>query len=467
MTHETDEWFSVTMLGARAGWMHVTREWAPPAAGTQRTERAEMRLRVNSPERGTASVAVTSEVTIGPRGFVAGRFEMVNEGQRVATAAERAPGGFAVSRVLNAATNDSFIPSSVDVVHAAVDGFMLKERGWLVAGATGSAVCFSLEAGMIETQTIAVGPVTTFMLTGAAMQVHTVTIISSALGSRPVRTFVTGAGATLEQSMDVMTLSRCGEHEARAGDAAVSISSYVPIDGTPPARTRRHLRLLLTQKRLDRPWRDIIRDTAYQTVSAGATDAAAVIELHPVQAWSGVRCIMLRGDAGAAGCTGDMARYTLPSRFIESAAPAIAREARRAAGGASSDRERLERTVGHVDAMLRKSVGGTLFRSALETMRAGEGDCTEHATLCVALLRAAGVPSRVMCGLLAMQSQLAYHAWGEACIGGVWVPFDATRGLVGLPAEYIALGELDDPFESVAVLDQMLSLIGNITARYE
>ena len=42
-----------------------------------------------------------------------------------------------------------------------------------------------------------------------------------------------------------------------------------------------------------------------------------------------------------------------------------------------------------------------------------------------------------------------------------------TGGLVGLPAEYIALGELDDPFESVAVLDQMLSLIGNITARYE
>jgi len=70
------------------------------------------------------------------------------------------------------------------------------------------------------------------------------------------------------------------------------------------------------------------------------------------------------------------------------------------------------------------------FSNALETLQAGFGDCGEHAVLLAALLRAAGIPAKVLFGLVYIvpKKGFMYHAWVQAKIGGVWLNADPALG---------------------------------------
>ncbi len=66
------------------------------------------------------------------------------------------------------------------------------------------------------------------------------------------------------------------------------------------------------------------------------------------------------------------------------------------------------------------------------------GDCNEHATLMTALLRSAGIPSRMVAGLVYKDGRFYYHAWNEAFISG-WVSLDATLNQIPVDATHIKL----------------------------
>jgi len=76
------------------------------------------------------------------------------------------------------------------------------------------------------------------------------------------------------------------------------------------------------------------------------------------------------------------------------------------------------------------------FASASEVCRTGEGDCSEHAVLLAALLRARGIPSRVASGVLYVdqflgeQEVFGFHMWTQALLeedgARRWVDLDAT-----------------------------------------
>ncbi len=57
------------------------------------------------------------------------------------------------------------------------------------------------------------------------------------------------------------------------------------------------------------------------------------------------------------------------------------------------------------------------------------GDCTEHAVMLAAMMRASGIPSRVVIGLTYSDqaSAMIGHMWTEAWIDGHWIPYDSTR----------------------------------------
>lgn len=87
----------------------------------------------------------------------------------------------------------------------------------------------------------------------------------------------------------------------------------------------------------------------------------------------------------------------------------------------------------------------TGLATAAEVAATRSGDCTEHAVLLAALLRAAGIPARGVVGLIYAESFagesriFVYHMWTQALLDGRWVELDAT-----LPepfdAAHIALG---------------------------
>ena len=67
------------------------------------------------------------------------------------------------------------------------------------------------------------------------------------------------------------------------------------------------------------------------------------------------------------------------------------------------------------------------FSNALQTLNSRRGDCGEHTALAVALLRASGVPTRPIVGLIYWPegNAFGYHAWTEVYIGK-WVEMDPT-----------------------------------------
>ncbi|MBI5501647.1 MAG: transglutaminase domain-containing protein [Deltaproteobacteria bacterium] len=65
------------------------------------------------------------------------------------------------------------------------------------------------------------------------------------------------------------------------------------------------------------------------------------------------------------------------------------------------------------------------------------GDCSEHARLAVALLRAAGLPAELRSGLVLSGSELAPHAWAAWHDGRRWRETDPTTGAASVDARYL------------------------------
>lgn len=74
----------------------------------------------------------------------------------------------------------------------------------------------------------------------------------------------------------------------------------------------------------------------------------------------------------------------------------------------------------------------TGFASASETARHRTGDCSEHAMLLAAVLRAKGIPSRIATGLVYVEEFagekdiFGWHMWTQALIDGKWIDLDAA-----------------------------------------
>lgn len=145
-------------------------------------------------------------------------------------------------------------------------------------------------------------------------------------------------------------------------------------------------------------------------------------------------------------------RYLQPEPLIESDAPEIRAEAERAVQDVRGVRDRAERLVRHVNALLEKKPTISL-PSAREVLRTKVGDCNEHTALYVAMARALGIPARIAVGLVyarGIQGAFYYHAWAEVYLDegagrGYWLPVDPTLNEFPADATHVRLarGGLD------------------------
>ena len=114
----------------------------------------------------------------------------------------------------------------------------------------------------------------------------------------------------------------------------------------------------------------------------------------------------------------------------------------------------------------------TAFATASETVRSKRGDCSEHAVLLTAALRVAGIPSRVVNGLIHVRNggqggrdAYVWHMWTQALIDGQWKDFDATlRGPLDFHAAHVAVSVNDLSRSSLnASSTEMLKVMGNLS----
>lgn len=126
-------------------------------------------------------------------------------------------------------------------------------------------------------------------------------------------------------------------------------------------------------------------------------------------------------------------------------APELARLAADVTAGSTGTYEAARKLLDEVHRRLGKVYGASRDRAS-DVLAAGQGDCTEHAVLFVALARAAGIPARAQLGLVAAtyadgQPALYWHAWAEVRSAGEWIAMDPIFGQHVADATHVGFGE--------------------------
>ncbi len=158
-------------------------------------------------------------------------------------------------------------------------------------------------------------------------------------------------------------------------------------------------------------------------------------------------------DSPVAALAGDEAADLLTSTdLLESGDPIIielADRATRALPETAANTARAEALRGFVHRYINRKTLDVALGTAAETARSREGDCTEHAVLLAAMLRAQGIPSRLVAGLIyepggpGAEPAFIYHVWTQAHVGDHdeprWVDLEATQRRRARHAAQIAL----------------------------
>jgi len=147
--------------------------------------------------------------------------------------------------------------------------------------------------------------------------------------------------------------------------------------------------------------------------------------------------------------------YVKADPFIQSDHPTIRGLSRKIAGAAKGDEAKARRILNWVFKSLEKRATVSI-PNALDTLKARAGDCNEHAVLFAALLRAAGIPSKVCIGLVYTHGRFYYHAWNEVFLGE-WKTADALMGQMPADVTHIKFveGGLDRQAEMVRVIGRV------------
>jgi hypothetical protein len=158
----------------------------------------------------------------------------------------------------------------------------------------------------------------------------------------------------------------------------------------------------------------------------------------------------------------ELRRYLDPTSMAQSDDPKIVAAAAQIIGKETNSLIVASLIVTSVFDSIDKQAGARGSATASEVLRNGAGDCTEHAVLVVALMRAAGIPARAVDGIVFAADQggsgmAGYHAWAEIWLGQ-WIGVDATVNETGTSARYLAFG-IDEP-GSIGSSGKMMRSIG-------
>ncbi len=98
----------------------------------------------------------------------------------------------------------------------------------------------------------------------------------------------------------------------------------------------------------------------------------------------------------------------------------------------------LFRVVSYVTGRITLDERDRASQDGLSVLQRGRGRCSGRANLAVGLLRAVGIPARVVHGVVFAGDRAAWHRWGEAWLGPLgWMPFDPGTGAGVVSVRYL------------------------------
>ena len=143
----------------------------------------------------------------------------------------------------------------------------------------------------------------------------------------------------------------------------------------------------------------------------------------------------------ASKCTNLPLPEDTQSNIIEdSTNPEIVRAAQKIITGAPSQREMVKRIAKFVYKHISNKNYNHGNMSAGEVLRTKSGDCTEHSALFAAMSRAAGIPTKMVYGVVMNSNgEFFFHNWNEAFADGTWITVDSTFDIVPADSSRITL----------------------------
>lgn len=169
----------------------------------------------------------------------------------------------------------------------------------------------------------------------------------------------------------------------------------------------------------------------------------------------------------------EKALYLRPTTFLQHEDSTLrGLHGRLAEGLPEAPGQRAEFLRRFVERYLEEKNLDSVLATASEAASSKAGDCTEHSVLLAALLRADGIPSRVVAGLIYVEDFLGardffgYHMWTQAHLDGRWIDLDATLSRP-FDAAHIAFvtSALADDGSALADLGRIGALIGRSEIR--
>jgi hypothetical protein len=146
--------------------------------------------------------------------------------------------------------------------------------------------------------------------------------------------------------------------------------------------------------------------------------------------------------------------------FLEVDDPTLAARSRAIVGDARASVTAARRLVAWVADAIDKAPTETV-PSAREVLASRRGDCNEHAVLLAALARAAGIPARLVAGVVYAGDGFYYHAWTELWLG-TWVSADSVFDQIPVDATHVKLVE-GGPEQQIG----LAGMIGKLAFRVE
>ena len=202
-----------------------------------------------------------------------------------------------------------------------------------------------------------------------------------------------------------------------------------------------------------------------RSVSSLRVALSGVSRLPPSDAWQRceierqvVACEMGRvaGDGGSVSAPSletSRARYLQPSVAVQSKDPSIRRLADSIVGGSASTQDRISRILLWLEHNIEKAPIDVF--SALDVLQQRKAECQGHAYLYTALARAAGIPTRMVNGMVYSEEfrGFLFHSWAESLDGASWRVVDPTFGQAAADATHIKLVEGENLSDLLPLLD--------------
>lgn len=461
-----ERWFVIEMSGARAGWMHTVVKVEEER--TVSTDRMMLTLnRADTP----ITIEMTTEWVETARGeAISGRVAQTFGGQLSETRYTFEAGG--VAEVTEAGGRKT------ETDHPPIVG------EWLTPRESGEYLArrIAAEAKEVNIRTIdlttQLEPVmmtytgfepTTIELMGRTVKATRCRVVSSVTPTMSSVEYVDEKGETLRSETDfggmkIVMLAADRELALSEVEAPEMMTEMFISPGReiPGARTLDRATYVLSVPDGELPE---IPETGSQRVER--------IDERTARVTVNARAFVPAGEV-------DAAAYTASSSMLDTTDELIRELAERALDGVvARPTKRAEALRRFVYRHVRTKSLGVGFASASEVARSCEGDCSEHGTLLAALLRADGIPSRVVSGLVYVdefagsRAVFGYHMWAQALLeidGAMcWVDLDATLpGALDYDATHIALGTsaLKDG-EAINGLIQIAPMLGRLAISVE